>query len=227
MISSHLWVEFRYEISPIKLIYFDGFLVVGAKYGSLFVPKSSLSQMKKADRIKYIKSFLNWGFIYTVINHPLRLDYFNLPLTKTDGENYMLRDGNKLNLYLNKFKNIKSMGPQVIEYDDPIIIKYLDQVEAITDSKPTHLFWHVVKNEMKLFSRKEVSSHHIINIIKKYTGKSINNNTIRKIWESSLIQSPEYNQMTNKEKNKAHKKLLLVRILQMKRTIKYTRRCVK
>ena len=61
---------------------------------------------------------------------------------------------------------------------------------------------------MKLFSRKEVYSHHIINIIKKYTGKSINNNTIRKIWETSLIQSPEYNQMTNKEKNKAHKKLL-------------------
>ena len=61
---------------------------------------------------------------------------------------------------------------------------------------------------MKLFSRKEVYSHHITNIIKKYTGKSINNNTIRKIWETTLIQSPEYNQMTNKEKNKAHKKLL-------------------
>jgi hypothetical protein len=112
--------------------------------------------------------FLNWGFIYTVINHPLRLDYFILPLTKTDGENYMLRDGNKLTLYLNKFKNSKSMGPQVIEFDDrthrvhgtsgadPMIIKYLDQIELITDSKPTHLLWHVVKNEMKLFSRKEV-----------------------------------------------------------------------
>jgi len=73
----------------------------------------------------------------------------------------------------------------------PMIIKYLDQVEVITDSKPTHLLWHVVKNEMKLFSRKEVYSHHIINIIKKYTGKSTNNNTIRKIWETSLIQSPE------------------------------------
>ena len=60
---------------------------IESNYGSLFVPKSSLSQMKKADRIKYIKSFLNWGFIYTVINYPLRLDYFTLPLTKTDGEN--------------------------------------------------------------------------------------------------------------------------------------------
>ena len=76
------------------------------------------------------------------------------------------------------------------------------------DKKPEYLLWHVVKNEMKLFSRKEVYSHHITNIIKKYTGKSINNNTIRKIWETSLIQSPEYNQMTNNEKDKAHKKLL-------------------
>ena len=112
------------------------------------------------------------------------------------------------------------MGPQVIEYDDrthrvhgtsgadPMITKYLDQIDVITDSKPTHLLWHVVKNEMELFSRKEVYSHHIINIIKKYTGKSINNNTIRKISETSLIQSPEYSQMTYKEKNKAHKKLL-------------------
>ncbi len=127
--------------------------------------------MKNADRIKFIKSFLNWGFIYTVINYPLRLDYFNLPLTKTES-NYMLRDGNKLTLYLNKFKNIKSMGPQVIEYDDPMIIKYLDQLEVILDKKSEYLFWHVVKNEMKLFSRKEAYSHHIINIIKKYTGKS-------------------------------------------------------
>jgi hypothetical protein len=65
--------------------------------------------------------------------------------------NYMLRNGDKLTLYLNKFKNIKSMGPQVIENDDPMVIKYPDQVEAITDSKPTHLFWHLGKNEMKLF----------------------------------------------------------------------------
>jgi hypothetical protein len=148
----------------------------------------------------------------------------------------MLRDGNKLTLYLNKFKNSKSMGPQVIEFDDrthrvhgtsdadPMIIKYLDQIELITDSKPTHLLWHVVKNEMKLFSRKEVYSHHIINIIKKYTGKSINNNTIRKIWETSLIQSPEYSQMTNSEKIKHIRNCYIVRILQMKRTTRYTRR---
>jgi hypothetical protein len=133
----------------------------------------------------------------------------------------MLRNGDKLTLYLNKFKNIKSMGPQVIENDDPMVIKYPDQVEAITDSKPTHLFWHVGKNEMKLFSRKDVYNHHIINIIKKYTGKSISNNSIRKIWETELIQSPEYSQMTNKEKIKHTRNYFIVQVLQMKHTVRF------
>ena len=65
-----------------------------------------------------------------------------------------------------------------------------------------------MKDEIKLFSSRTTYSHHITNIIKKYTGKSINKNTIRKILETSLIQSPEYNQVTNIEKHKAHKKLL-------------------
>lgn len=177
------------------------------KYGSLFLSSSAMSQLKKADRIKYVKLFLKWGFIYIVINHPLRLDYFNLPLTKTDS-NYMLRDHNTLTLYLNKFKNVRSMGPQTIEYNDPMILKYLDQLEVIMGSKPTHLLWMVLKNEVRLFSRQEVYSHHITNIIKAYTGKHISNNTIRKIHESNLIQSPDYHQMTNKEKTKAHAKLL-------------------
>ena len=51
----------------------------------------------------------------------------------------MLRDGSTLKLYLNKFKNVKAMGPQVIEYDDPMIIKYLDQLEIIMDKKPEYL----------------------------------------------------------------------------------------
>jgi rubrerythrin len=61
---------------------------------------------------------------------------------------------------------------------------------------------------MKLFSSKTTYSHHISNIIRAYTGKQISNNTIRKIWETALISSPEYQQMTNKEKTKAHGKLL-------------------
>jgi hypothetical protein len=168
------------------------------KYGSLFLPKTRLSQMKKAERDKYIKLFLNWGFIYIVINHPLRLDYYNLRLTKADDStsrsesmpsttgysNYMVRSGKKLTLHLNKFKNVKSLGPQVIEYNDLLILKYLDQLEVIFGKKPDYLLWMVLKNEIKLFSRKEVYSHHISNIIKKYTDKHISNNTIRIKYDS-------------------------------------------
>ena len=193
------------------------------RFGSLFLSKEKYDALTKPQRIRYVRLFLKWGFIYIVINYPLRLDYFNLPLSKTDANyepqrgsvaadksagNYMLRDGDKLSLYLNKFKNVKSMGAQTIEYDDPMILYYLDQLEVIFGTKPTHLMWQVVKDEIQLFSRKEVYSHHITNIIKKYTSKHISNNTIRKIWETELINSPEYRQMTNKEKNKAHKKLL-------------------
>jgi hypothetical protein len=86
------------------------------KYGELFLSERGMRAIRKANRIQYIKSFLKWGFIYIVINYPLRLDYFNLPLKKTDG-NYMVREGNKLTLHLSKFKNVRSMGEQVIEYD--------------------------------------------------------------------------------------------------------------
>jgi hypothetical protein len=181
---------------------------IESRFGSLFLSKEKYDALKKPHRIRYVKLFLKWGFIYTVIHYPLRLDYFNLPLSKS-GENYMLRNGDKLILHLNEFKIVRSMGVQTIEYDDKLIISYLDQLEMIFGKKPTHLLWQVVKDEIKLFSSRTTYSHHITNIIKKYSGgKHISNNTIRKIWETELIQSPEYRQMTNKEKDNAHAKLL-------------------
>jgi hypothetical protein len=127
-------------------------------------------------------------------------------------------------------KKKESLVLEVSEYDDrthrdhgtygadPMIIKYLDQLDMIIGAKPTHLFWHIVKNEMKLFSSRATYSHHIINIIKKYTGKSISNNTIRKIWETELIQSPEYR---IRKKIKHTRNYFIVQVLQMKHTVRF------
>ena len=93
----------------------------------------------------------------------------------------LLLNGDKLTLYLNEFKNVRSMAAQAIEYDDKLIISYLDQLEMIFGKKPTHFLWQAVKDEIKLFSSRTTYSHHITNIVKKYSGgKHISNNTIRK-----------------------------------------------
>jgi len=64
---------------------------IESRFGSLFLSKEKYDALKKPQRIQYVKLFLRWGFIYTVIHYPLRLDYFNLPLSKTN-TNYMLRN---------------------------------------------------------------------------------------------------------------------------------------
>lgn len=150
-----------------------------------------------------ITNIYDYIFLYVNIMYPLRLDYFNIRIIYDDNDtnyfNYMTFKNNKLVFYLNDFKTIKSMGPQVITYNDPVIIDY------ITTNKPKYFLYN---SKGQLFSNKVVFGHHLTALCKKYFGLSLTINDIRKIKESDTIQSSGYNTLSNREKDSIHHKLL-------------------
>lgn len=137
-------------------------------------------------------------FLYMNIMYPLRLDYYNVPINKED-TNYMTYDGKTLTFFLNDFKTVKSMGPQVITYNDSIINEYFDII------KPEYLLY---EKTGKIFNSRVAFGNHLANLFKKYANKKLTINDIRKIHESNTIQSDGYAKMTNREKDAKHHKLL-------------------
>ena len=137
-------------------------------------------------------------FVYMHVKYPLRLDYYNVPIN-TVNTNYMTYDGNILTFYLNAFKNVKSMGKQVITYDDDFIREYFTTV------KPEYLLYNKKRN---IFSSRIAFGKHIKALFKKYTGIEMTINDIRKIHESHTIQGAGYATMTNRQKSEIHRRLL-------------------
>lgn len=148
-----------------------------------------------------ITDIIDRFFIYMHVMYPLRLDYYNIPINRED-TNYMTYDGKTLTFYLNSFKNVKSMGKQVITYNDPNINTYMRIVQ------PKYLLYQHVKNGLQIFNSRAAFGNHLTNLFKKYTGKKVTINDIRKIHESKNIQDVNYAKMSNKEKNSLHNKYL-------------------
>lgn len=161
-----------------------------------------------------VESFTIW--INT--HHPLRLDYYNVeikdclsnqnPAEKENCINYMTYANSVLTFYLNDFKNVHSFGPQVITYDSPVICSYLAYLTNYFGYLPEFLLWRYDKGNLAVFSSRIYYGEYLRNLLKKHTGFDMSMNTIRKIHESALIQSPEYAKMTNQEKQKKHSLLL-------------------
>lgn len=155
-----------------------------------------------------VESFTIW----LNTHHPLRLDYYNVRINPADENcvNYMTYDNETLTFYLNDFKNVSSFGKQVITYSDPIICNYLTDLTKHFGKMPEYLLYRYDKPTGTLmpFSSRIMYGGYLQDLFKKHTGHHITMNTIRKIHESALIQSPEYSKMTNQEKQKKHNLLL-------------------
>ncbi len=153
-------------------------------------------------------------------HHPLRLDYYNVPINPPDKENhinYMTYSDSILTFYLNDFKNVKSFGPQVLIYSDPIICDYIQALTAYFGSIPKYLLYrYEAKNSLVNsktdcllpFSSRIMYGGYLQDLFKRHTGHHITMNIIRKIHESNLIQSEEYRTMSYSEKQKNHNLLL-------------------
>jgi hypothetical protein len=185
------------------------------EFGSFYLSRASIKRLDKTKRNKYIKLFLEYHFIYMHLMHPLRLDYFNIPVLYTkeqiesnEAPNTVQVHNGKLLLTLTKYKTHAIYGDYVKWFEDVILTKYVKHLEVIFGKKPDYLLYNFMRKQPTLFNSKAVYSHKITNLIKKYTGKTINMNTIRKIYETDLINSNKYKKLTNREQEEEHKMLL-------------------
>jgi len=156
-----------------------------------------------------VESFTIW--INT--HRPLRLDYYNIrinPVEKENHINYMIYSERVLTFYLNDFKNVRSFGPQVITYSDPVIYSYIEALTLQFGHMPEYLLYRYDKptSTLQPFSSRIMYGGYLQDLLKKHTGHPISINTIRKIHESDLIQSEAYRKMTNLDKKANHERLL-------------------
>lgn len=160
-----------------------------------------------------IKQLVNGFIIYMNTHYPLRLDYYNLlinPKETSKSDNYVIYRNGILTLYLNDFKNVKSMGPQVITYNDPIIKEYIAKLTAYFGHTPEYLLYRYDKDKknIKSFGSRIAYGRYLQDILTKYSGVKLTINDIRKIHESTTIQGNGYNELTTEQKNNIHSKLL-------------------
>lgn len=174
--------------------------------------KKELKKTKKEDP-SYLNKYQFYliALLYTQLP-PLRLDYHNVkvrttPLEFTD-ENYILISNKKAKLFMNQFKNVKKIGKVEMEYPKDIareIIKYwkfVKEKNLNNDFLFTDLNNHSESMDSNKFGR-------VLNkIFFYYLGKDISVNTLRHIYETEAITSPDYSKKTIKEKEEIHKKLL-------------------
>lgn len=157
------------------------------------------------------------GFLaYFNVRYPLRLALWDSRITYTkkgldDSKNYIYIGKQKSSLILNSFKNVKSMGPQelaILPKDDKVIREYIKQLKMVSTTKPLFLFNRYKMKSISPYPNPDVYGLKLKSILKKELGKDFTMNDIRKSYESELIQSDRYKDMTNEQKIKEHAKLL-------------------
>jgi hypothetical protein len=159
-----------------------------------------------------IKQLANSMIIYMNTRYPLRLDYYNLPINPNVEKptNYLTYKNKILTLYLNDYKNVRSLGPQIITYNDPFIVEYLAKLTAYFGHMPEYLLYRYDKDkhDLRIFGSRIAYGRYLQDILTKYSGVKMTINDIRKIHESTTIQNSKYSGMTNEQKKEKHAKLL-------------------
>lgn len=178
------------------------------KYGNLFLNSNQFTN--QSNYFKYLKEISNFMFIYLTIKYPLRLNYNNLEIKqkelKLKTKNYIVMTQSGFKFYLNDFKNIKSLGNQIIEYNDKYIVQYYNLI------LPKNSKYYYLKFKNKHFENFETVKNYCETISKTiskiYPDKHITNNDIRKAKATYIIQSETYKDLTNEEKKELHNSML-------------------
>jgi len=147
-----------------------------------------------------------------VLQPPLRNDFVhvkllkkNKPLKERQTGNYIVMRPKSWMFYLNEYKNLAQFGPQKYKYStkfNPEIYKIM--LESYDVNPREYLF---EKQNHSPMSDGDIS-RRIPMITKKYINKDLTINDFRKIFETDLINSPQYKSMNFKQKEAEHRKLL-------------------
>jgi hypothetical protein len=202
-----------------KYISYDELIAVPQKihdfivkaYGQLYRSRDVIDKMGKKDRTDYLRSVFDYITVYLNVHYPLRLVWPTVLLKPVEGANYL--SGNKL--YLNDFKNVRLMGPQVVELDEPamkLINSYLAFLRKSLGERPEKLLYRIYNGNVAPYdyssNRTGGFSQIISKLFLKYNGKAMSMNMIRHIVESHIIQHPSYAHLSNRTKNQLHGQLL-------------------
>lgn len=182
-----------------------------------FINKDKYNKLSEKGKIEYLKELTENIFVYIFTNRPpLRLDFYNLPLIysptkKPNDINYLYIEPNDMKLHLNVYKTVKSYGPLIQNIDDElykILKKWFEFYEYVTGERPEFLLYRINNKKFDIFTSKNYFSKYIKNIFNKYIGAPITINIIRKIYETDFINSDEYKNMSNSEREKYHEQML-------------------
>jgi predicted protein tyrosine phosphatase len=123
--------------------------------------------------------------------------------------------GGRIRLHLNDFKNRKTFGKHIIEVDSPHLKRYLKYwitlLERLLGNKPEYLFIYQLSpvKEVKLISNtREAFSKAIARNSEKLFNKPQTVNSLRHAWEKKIQEDPEYQRMTQGNRQALHHKLL-------------------
>lgn len=168
------------------------------------------------DFTKSIKSVFNQMLLYMVMRYPLRLALYDIKFTKIKKnidpeQNYIYIAPKKMEFIMNNFKNVKTFGKQTILVDkqtETVIrnyIKFLKNNNIDSD----YLLINYYNDVPLLYSSRDVYSVVLKKLLDKlFPGKNVSTNNIRDSYATKIIKSPEYNTMTNAEKENLHKRIL-------------------
>ena len=162
-----------------------------------------------------IDKCLNKFLLYFSVRYPIRLSLWNLRIAKNKkdmdmNKNYILIKPKQSTIYMNDFKNVRSMGPTQIlvnKTDNEVVQKYMKKIK-IFDRNPEFLLNNWIHGHMVQFSSSDLYSKRLKLLLKDKLDTDISMNDIRRSYETNLIGSDEYRQMTNKQQEEEHKKLL-------------------
>lgn len=161
------------------------------------------------------KGMLESFLLFMSIRYPIRLSLWNIRLAKSkegldQNKNYFLIKKNGYSFIMNDFKNVKSFGKYEFDVDKEDIPAIKMYLKRLLKMKPgaEFLLYNYYNMESMPFGSSDVYSRKLKKLLKERFDKDLTINDIRRSYESHLIQSKRYQNMTNEEQKKEHAKLL-------------------
>lgn len=161
-----------------------------------------------------IKNTLETFLLFLSVRYPIRLSLWNMRITKSkknidETKNYLFIKNKGYSFIMNDFKNVKSFCKYEFDIDEqdwPIVKNYLKKISTILPKQEFVLYNYY--QGIIPFSSADIYSKKLKKLLKDKFEKDLTMNDIRRSYESELINSDRYRNMTNLQQKKEHSKLL-------------------
>ena len=179
-------------------------------YGKLFLSKGDIDALKTPNaKFKYMKALTDYITIILYVKEaPVRADWGIAYLDeKSDANNWF--DSNMGVIHWNDFKNVKGFGKQKWKLSNSTLSNLEEYISVLKNiiEKPDHLLYQIKTITHSPFTREKFSTYFKA-VNNKYMKKPLTINDYRHIYETHVIQSPHYNDLTAEDKQKIHDRLL-------------------